>query len=81
MQREAPPSALSGISPAGGEIARGTAFANLQHLRFASKVENWHPTVVRRSPHSWGRCPTGQRGAPRAELAESLFLKRSRHAA
>ena len=31
IRREAPPSVLSDISPARGEIARVTAFANLQN--------------------------------------------------
>jgi hypothetical protein len=31
VQREAPPSVLSDISPTGGEIAGGAAFANRQH--------------------------------------------------
>jgi hypothetical protein len=53
VQREAPPSVLSDISPTGEEIAGGDVFANFQFLSSASKEEGWQQAVVRRSPHSW----------------------------
>ncbi len=52
----APPSALPGISPTGGEIGKAI------QRRFIRNVKEGREAAIGQSPHLWGRCPAGQRG-------------------
>jgi hypothetical protein len=62
----APPSGLPAISPTGGEIGSFTAKPSPATSAIGEIQDD------SRSPHPWGRCPAGQRGARR--IATSLLL-------
>jgi hypothetical protein len=56
---------------------RTTARCKFSTLMQSIEVEDWRKRRRQRSPHLWGRCPTGQRGAPRAKGSKCVIIPNS----
>ncbi|MBB2720606.1 UNVERIFIED_ORG: hypothetical protein GGD48_005893 [Rhizobium etli] len=67
-----PPSALPGISPTGGEIRKRLDHRSLSIVSPILQRQLFgEASAPSQSPHLWGRCPAGQRGAATAHRKEA----------